>query len=506
MPFDEIPELIPAGLLASSFLKATATNDQQSDIVASTSRQLSREKTTEQSHGSSHSSQTSLGRDSSRRLSRDNIETSQSSADRHKNNYDSTSHSGSASGSDSGKETRIDAEMLLQDPMKSQDQIRKMLLKLEKLRIRHERYTYKAAQTAKAIHKTSRNLERTMRIMTDVTFAKYHNLRSSSNRPPQNELTEEPAQKSQKRDRPEAEPLNVKIDNYNRKPRSLLYNIAPTSCSYLYKFLVSTTMNGDIHTTNCETRKMITTVPQTDLLISSWAEDICWATPQTLAVAVHYRRSHSDEKQLCLVNIKDNGQYEASVQAFAHKPHATRVNVIAHVQHSEHSESSDGKISSTLVTGGLDSPLMLWKLTTTYGQTKFLEPADSLLGSKHTSHVLAVSYDAKARRIYSGGADCKLAWTSLDATTSATGNCHFGDRINHILTNQVNPHLLMICLAGVKDQMRLYDVRMQPNSATVLILGCSERVHTSRFIRPAWRPNSRIVASGNMSGNKIYIF
>lgn len=59
---------------------------------------------------------------------------------------------------------------------------------------------------------------------------------------------------------------------------------------------------------NCKTRKIMTTVHKKDLQIDSWAEDICWATPDTLAVAVNQKDKLSDAKQLCLVNIKDNDQ------------------------------------------------------------------------------------------------------------------------------------------------------------------------------------------------------
>jgi hypothetical protein len=63
-----------------------------------------------------------------------------------------------------------------------------------------------------------------------------------------------------------------------------------------------------------------------------------------------------------------------------------------------------------------------------------------------------------------------------------------------------------ISLAGVKEQMRLYDVRMPPTMATVLSFGCSEPENVSRYIRPDWKPNSWTVASGNMSDHKIYIW
>ncbi|KAG2183600.1 hypothetical protein INT43_006606 [Umbelopsis isabellina] len=546
----DIPDMIPAGLMSSSSLKGAHVHDQHRNI-ASTSLQLSRGSETEPPHGSSYLSYTGPERDASHRLSRDNHETSQLPANRqkHKNkstepahlrqkysrtspSNDSASHSDSDSksgSSDSDEEARIDAEMLLRNPLKSQGQIHDMLLKA-------------TAQTAKAIQKTGRNLERTMRTMADVTFAKYYNSHSSSETQetlpkqpkrqntvseelPQNRSTEEPPHKKLK-EHSDAEPPNVKIDNvrlassdtldvlyqidqkkattkYDRKPRSLLYNIAPASSSHLNKLLVSTTMNGDIHMWNCDTRKIMTTVHKKDLQIDSWAEDICWATPETLAVAINQRDKHSEGRQLCLVNIKDNDQYQSSVQTFDQKPHFKGISAIAHVGHSE---GSDGKVSSTFVTGGDDHQLMLWELTRTDRKTNFQASGISPLRSKHTSHVHAIHYDEKAHKVYSGGADRKLAWVNLDATTTATGEVKFEDRINHILANEVNPHLLMICLAGVKDQMRLYDVRMQHTSATVLSFGCSEPENVSRYIRPDWKPNSWTVAGGNMSDHKIYIW
>ncbi|KAM3579949.1 hypothetical protein VKS41_007667 [Umbelopsis sp. WA50703] len=188
--------------------------------------------------------------------------------------------------------------------------------------------------------------------MADVTFAKDFNPRSRSKssikkaessdsssssealerrpKPPkrQNSVSEVPPQKRLK-ERSEPEPANVKVDNvrlassntldvlfqidqkeattkYDRKPRSLLYNIAPQSSSHLEKLLISTTMNGDIHMWNSKTRKIMSTVRKADLQIDSWAEDICWATPDTLAVAVNQRDKIKEDRQLCLVNILDN--------------------------------------------------------------------------------------------------------------------------------------------------------------------------------------------------------
>ncbi|KAJ2958027.1 hypothetical protein NQZ79_g6376 [Umbelopsis isabellina] len=508
----DIPDMIPAGLMSSSSLKGAVIHDKHSNF-ASTGRQLSKENTTDQLQGSSHSNDKRLERDTSRRVSRDNDETSRLSATRHRNkdksiepvhlrrkhfgkstsndtasDSDSDSKSGS---SDSDEEARIDAELLLRNPLKFQG--------------------------PKARPKKAESSESSSSSETQEAPPKLPKR--------QNSVSEEPPQKRLK-EYPEAEPLNVKIDNvrlassdtldvlyqieqkeatakYDRKPRSLLYNIAPTSSSHLDKLLISTTMNGDIHMWNSKTRKIMTTVHKSDLQIDSWAEDICWATPETLVVAVNQRDKHREEKHLCLVNIKDNEQYQSSVQTFDQKPHFKGISAITNVGHSE---GSDGKISTTFVTGGFDHNLMLWEMTRTDRKTKFLAPAISPLRSKHTSGVQAIHYDEKAHMLYSGGADRKLAWVNLDASTTATGEVKFSDRINHILANEVNPHLLMICLAGVKDQMRLYDVRMHPNSATVLSFGCSEPENVSRYIRPDWKPNSWTVASGNMSDHKIYIW
>lgn len=101
-----------------------------------------------------HSSHKRPERDASRRVSRDNNETSALSSSRQKikgkstepgpsrrkqSKYTSSNDSASQSDSDSNsgssesdEEARIDAEMLLRNPLKSQGQIHDMLLKASK--------------------------------------------------------------------------------------------------------------------------------------------------------------------------------------------------------------------------------------------------------------------------------------------------------------------------------------------------------------------------------------
>jgi hypothetical protein len=135
---------------------------------------------------------------------------------------------------------------------------------------------------------------------------------------------------------------------------------------------------------NSKTRKIMSTVRKADLQIDSWAEDICWATPDTLAVAVNQRDKIKEDRQLCLVNILDNEKvsiwlfqavsdladawllisfekYQSSVQPMDEKPHHKGISAIATV---DFDENSDGKASASFVTGGFDHNLVCAILAT----------------------------------------------------------------------------------------------------------------------------------------------
>jgi hypothetical protein len=92
---------------------------------------------------------------------------------------------------------------------------------------------------------------------------------------------------------------------YGKKPRSLIYNNAPQS-KHLSHLMVSSCLDGSIYFWNSKTRTIMNTIDKQKLNIESWAEDLCWAAPGTLAVPVAHKDALSSQTQMLLVHLKDN--------------------------------------------------------------------------------------------------------------------------------------------------------------------------------------------------------
>jgi len=442
---------------------------------------------------------------------------------------DSDSDDSSASDADSFADSK------LRNALKSQGQVHDLMLKLERLRARHERYTQQAALTAKRIQNTCRSLERTMRIMADQFCVKAEDPgtpRSGKRKLSVAEPSMSPALQKRSREKslksPEPQPYaEVKVDNvklaasntldllfqidqkkasmkYERKPRGLLYNVAPKE-SPLSKLLVSSSIDGHIYLWDSEERGVVNTLDRSKLKIETWAEDMCWVTPNTLSVAVAHSRDQSEQPQMCLLNLKENDKFTTTVQTLDPKPHLKGVSVLASVHNSENSQ---GATRSIFVSGGYDHGLMLWELNRSDSNSEYVRPIVTPLSTRHTSAIQALHYNSYSQTLYAGGADSKLTWYNLNSASSTTGgDVKFEhDRINHILANQVNPYLLLVCMASKANQMRLYDLRVAHDQALVLSFGCAEPKNTSRYLRPDWKPDSWTVASGNMADHKIHIW
>ncbi|KAH8554263.1 WD40-repeat-containing domain protein [Umbelopsis sp. PMI_123] len=148
---------------------------------------------------------------------------------------------------------------------------------------------------------------------------------------------------------------------------------------------------------------------------------------------------------------------------------------------------------------------MLWEVNKETSARQYQQPSVTPINSKHTSRILSIQYHENSQTLYSGGADGKLTWYNL-AMGNSGSEFRIGERVNHILTNPVNPHLLMLCMATRTNQFRLYDLRVPQDTGLELMFGCSEPENVSRYLRPDWKPESWTVASGNMQDNKIHIW
>ncbi|CAO3691766.1 unnamed protein product [Umbelopsis ramanniana] len=444
----------------------------------------------------------------------------------------------------------MNLEYMLRHPLKSQGQVHDMIHKLERLRGRYEQYNRKASDAAKNIQKTCRTLEKTMRVMAEHFFSdgtdsrprtKSSTMKGESS---ENDLVRAPHEPTsikrklstvsipqssthEHTKRPKETPpskVAVTIDkvklaasdkldllfqidqkkakmSYIRKPRSLIYNTAPQA-NYLDQLMVSSCLGGSVYLWNSKKRTVVNTIDRFQLNIETWPEDLCWVTPDTLAATVAHKDGNYTQSQMLIMNVKDDAEYNTTIQSLAPRPHLKGVTAIGSVKYNE---DSDGSVSSMFVTGGNDHGLMLWEINKTAAAGQYQHPSVTPINSRHTSKVLSIHYHENSQTLYSGGADCKLTWYNL-ASGNSGSEFKIGERINHILNNPVNPHLLMLCMATRTNQFRLYDLRVPQDGGLDLMFGCKEPDNVSRYLRPDWKPDSWTVASGNMQDHKIHIW
>jgi hypothetical protein len=94
---------------------------------------------------------------------------------------------------------------------------------------------------------------------------------------------------------------------YIRKPRSLIYNTAPQA-NHLNHLMVSSCLGGSVYFWNSKKRTVVNTLDKNQLNIATWAEDLCWVTPDTLAVTVAHKDGNHPQPQMLLMNMKDDAE------------------------------------------------------------------------------------------------------------------------------------------------------------------------------------------------------
>lgn len=94
---------------------------------------------------------------------------------------------------------------------------------------------------------------------------------------------------------------------YIRKPRSLVYNNAPQA-DYLNHLMVSSCLGGSVYLWNSKKRTVVNTIDRSQLNIETWPEDLCWVTPDTLAVPVAHKDGNHSQSQLLIMNVKDDAE------------------------------------------------------------------------------------------------------------------------------------------------------------------------------------------------------
>lgn len=140
----------------------------------------------------------------------------------------------------------------------------------------------------------------------------------------------------------------------SKKPRSLLYNIAEgTMDPGLNDLMIVTSLDGDLQFWNTAERRRIKTIGK-DHLYDSWIDDICWATPSTLA----FCPSQKAVEPIKLVHIVKvtNTNVEGRIQTLEETPHENNVSAIGSVDTGSY--DSPNSETCSFVTGGYDKSVV----------------------------------------------------------------------------------------------------------------------------------------------------
>lgn len=139
-----------------------------------------------------------------------------------------------------------------------------------------------------------------------------------------------------------------------KKPRSLLYNICDTTMDRgLSDLMITTSLDGELHFWNAKERRKIKTIGQ-DHLYDSWIDDICWATPSTLAFCPA-QKLNEPVKLVHIGNVTKNN-VEGRVQTLTAEPHENGISVIASLDTGSY--ASRNSETCSFVTGGYDKSVV----------------------------------------------------------------------------------------------------------------------------------------------------
>lgn len=139
-----------------------------------------------------------------------------------------------------------------------------------------------------------------------------------------------------------------------KKPRSLLYNIADNSMDRgMSELMISTSLDGELQFWNSVDRRKIKTIGK-DHLYDSWIDDICWATPSTLAFCPA-QKLLEPIKLVHICNVTKTN-VEGRIQTLEEGPHENGVSVIASLDTGTYASSYSETCS--FITGGYDKSVV----------------------------------------------------------------------------------------------------------------------------------------------------
>ncbi|KAL7321521.1 hypothetical protein PS15m_001283 [Mucor circinelloides] len=226
---------------------------------------------------------------------------------------------------------------------------------------------------------------------------------------------------------------------FNKKPRSLLYNIADDSMSKgMNELMITTSLDGELQFWNATERRRIKTIGK-DHIYDSWIDDICWATPSTLAFCPP-QKSDEPVKLVHIGNVTKSN-VEGRIQTLDESPHENGISVIGSLETGDYNTRNMEKCS--FVTGGYDKSIYLWSLKRESPDDNFIPTGVSRLNIKHTSAIFSLCYDKYKNVLFSGGSDERLVLFDMQTNTTLR-ELRLAQRVSQIIQSKANPNIMLI--------------------------------------------------------------
>ncbi|KAJ8327135.1 hypothetical protein O5D80_004549 [Batrachochytrium dendrobatidis] len=313
------------------------------------------------------------------------------------------------------------------------------------------------------------------------------------------------------------------LGKFDRKPRTLL--LPPENPETLSEIAVTSTLSGCIQWWNIKTRQNIYTI-EGAIMRNGWAEDMCWISPNTLAVASSPQLSSSRANnrinhQIALVyncriskqSVHDSGSLDFKIQHLKEMPHDKSISTI--------SPMSPIGNQTRWVSAGADKRIFLWSFENQFTgkERKYNNIIYRNLHNLHTSNILSVYPHPSQDVIYSGGLDHRLVGWSLGANCSTLCSNKQFSGIRDIIGIPGQPNMLLLGFMDYDSQIKVLDLRSMKFSLSLSSAMSSadstsiqstsmktERQIQSKYAHASIHPNGYMVSLGQSANNGINIW
>ncbi|CAO3610421.1 unnamed protein product [Cunninghamella echinulata] len=285
----------------------------------------------------------------------------------------------------------------------------------------------------------------------------------------------------------------------NRKPRSLLSNRSPLVTNQdMRDLLIATSLDGQLQFINMETKKVIKTLESDILFKDAWVEDICWASPNSLALSPAVKNLKPNDHTITMINIKsiDKENIEGQIQKLPSNPHSKAYTTITSC------DTGKSNYRASFLTAGEDKAVFFWDLSIRPNEEWKVEKINRAY-INHTNRINTLLYDVYSDKVFSGASDKKMICYDLQAESQVFEH-HFSSRVNNIMQSKATPNLFLISESKTTNQFTIYDQRcINMKDSLKLNFGCTQDLNLSRYITPDWHENGYTVVCGSQTDSKI---